>query len=432
MTRIAQLPALLLAIALAGCAAGRGSGGAPAGAARADSAAILRDVAYLASDALEGRATGSPGNDSAAAYIARRLGALGLQANLQRFTARSAAAAHSGLPGELPTQNVVAIIPGSDRALRGESVVLGAHYDHLGRWTFGALDLDAGAVIHNGADDNASGTAAVLELARLLARRPPKRSVVVALFSGEELGLLGSQYLVEHFPVPLDSVVAMLNFDMVGRMRDRKLVVYGTATATELPAMLDSANLRAARAAGREPLVLTATGDGFGSSDHSSFYAKNLPVLHFFTNTHDDYHRASDDVERIDAGGAARVVEVAERVVREIGDQPGRLTFSRTPAPAMGSMSAGGGAYFGSVPDMAAGEVKGMRISGVTPGSPADRAGLKAGDVIVRFGGAEVTELYSYTDALRSKKPGDEVQVIVLRNGERVTLTATLGRRGGG
>jgi len=427
-----QLPALLIALLLAACAGGRGGRGGLAAFARADSAAILRDVAHLASDSLEGRATGSAGNDSAAAYIARRLERLGLRAELQRFTARSAAAAHSGLPGELPTQNVVAIIPGSDPALRGQYVVLGAHYDHLGRWTFGALDPDAGAVIHNGADDNASGTAAVLELARLLSRRPPGRSVVVALFSGEELGLLGSQYLVDHFPVPLDSVVAMLNFDMVGRMRDRKLVVYGTATAAELPAIVDSANQRAARGAGREPLVLTATGDGFGSSDHSSFYAKDLPVLHFFTNVHDDYHRASDDVERIDAGGAARVVELAERVVREVGDRPARLTFTRTAAAPRMMSGGGGGAYFGSVPDMAAGEVKGMRISGVTPGSPADKAGLKAGDVIVSFGGVEVTELYSYTDALRAKQPGDVVEVVVLRNGERVTLTATLGRRGSG
>jgi len=315
-------------------------------------------------------------------------------------------------------------------------VVLGAHYDHLGRWTFGALDADAGAVIRNGADDNASGTAAVLELARLLARRPVKRSVIIALFSGEELGLLGSQHLVEHFPVPLDSVVAMLNFDMVGRMRDRKLIVYGTATAAELPALVDSANRAAAAAAGgREPLAITATGDGFGSSDHSSFYAKNIPVLHFFTNVHDDYHRASDDVERVDAGGTARVVEVAERIVRAVGDRPSRLTFTRTPSAAVGGITSrggGSGAYFGSVPDMAAGGVKGMRISGVTPGSPADKAGLKAGDIVIRFGGAEVTELYSYTDALRAKKPGDVVEVVVLRNGERVTLTATLGRRGGG
>jgi hypothetical protein len=429
----AALPLCLLAVSLAACA-GRGGRASGLGGAAPDSAAMLRDITYLASDALEGRATGAPGNDSAAAYIARRLTALGLDAQLQRFTARPAAGAHggSGIDSVLPSQNVYAVIRGSDAALRGQYVVLGAHYDHLGRWTFGAIDANAGAVIRNGADDNASGTAAVLELARLLARRPPRRSVVVALFSGEELGLLGSQYMVEHFPVPLDSVAAMLNFDMVGRMRDGKLIVYGTATAAEFPAVVEAAN-RAAAGAG-EPLTITATGDGFGASDHSSFYAKNLPVLHFFTNVHDDYHRATDDVERIAAGGAARVVALAERIVRDVADRPARLTFIRAPSSAMGGArsSGTGGTYFGSVPDMGAGDVKGMRISGVSPGSPADKAGLKAGDVVVSFGGVVVTDLYSYTDALRAKKPGDVVEVVVVRGGERLTLTATLGRRGGG
>jgi len=149
---------------------------------------------------------------------------------------------------------------------------------------------------------------------------------------------------------------------------------------------------------------------------------------------HDDYHRATDDVERIAAGGAARVVALAERIVRDVADRPARLTFIRAPSSAMGGArsSGTGGTYFGSVPDMGAGDVKGMRISGVSPGSPADKAGLKAGDVVVSFGGVVVTDLYSYTDALRAKKPGDVVEVVVVRGGERLTLTATLGRRGGG
>src|SRR5690349_14869025 len=255
---------------------------APAGPSPApDTAALMRDVRYLASDALEGRATGSAGNDSAAAYIARRFASLGLSPAfagdtsrlctpaggsrhaspcnsrfVQPFVARSVAAAHAGLPGELPTQNVAAVIRGSDPALRDEYVILGAHFDHLGRSTMGALDPNEANAIHNGADDNASGTAAVIELARLLQRNPAKRSVIFVAFSGEELGLLGSQYFVEHLPVPIEKVRAMLNFDMVGRLRDDRMIVYGVETASELKDIVNRANAVA-------PLQLTAVGDGF-------------------------------------------------------------------------------------------------------------------------------------------------------------------------
>src|SRR5581483_316511 len=200
----------------------------------------------------------------------------------------------------LPTQNVFAALPGSDPALRGEYIVVGAHFDHLGYSTDGALDPDVHA-LRLGADDNASGTAAVMELARIFARHPAKRSIIFADFSGEEEGLLGSEYFVEHSPVPLDSIDAMVNFDMVGRLRADKLIVYGVATATEMRALLDSANAVA-------PLQITAQGDGFGPSDQSSFYAKDIPVLHFFTDLHEDYHRATDTPDKIVAGGEARVV----------------------------------------------------------------------------------------------------------------------------
>jgi acetylornithine deacetylase/succinyl-diaminopimelate desuccinylase-like protein len=332
--------------------------------------------------------------------------------------------AHAGHPEGVPTENVVALIPGRDAALRGEYVVIGAHFDHLGRSPAGALDPEAKDAIRNGADDNASGTAAVLELARIFAGRPARRSILVAHFSGEELGLLGSQWLVEHAPVPLDSITGMVNFDMVGRLRNDRLIVYGVATALELPGILDSANIA-------PRLRVSAQGDGFGPSDHSSFYAKGIPVLHFFTDLHDDYHRATDDVEKIDFTGEARVVAMAERVVRAIADHPSRLTAVRVAAPAP---TAGGressGAYLGSIPDMSAGDVPGLRLSGVRAGSPADLGGLRAGDVIVVFGGREVKDLYSYTDALYANKPGDKVDVVYLRSGERHTTTVTLGKRG--
>jgi Zn-dependent M28 family amino/carboxypeptidase len=392
-----------------------------------DSLAIRRDIAYLASEKLAGRYTGSPGNDSAAAYLARRYAALRLHALApgyrQKFVARPAA--HAGETVALPTQNVFAVLPGRDPKLRGQYIVLGAHFDHLGRSTSGALDPDDKTSVRKGADDNASGTAAVLELARLFAKNPPRRSVIFANFSGEEEGLLGSAYFVEHSPVPIDSIVAMLNFDMVGRLRNDKLLVYGVATASELPAILDSANAKTG-------LRITAQGDGFGPSDHSSFYAKNLPVLHFFTDLHEDYHRASDDVSKIDAAGEARVVALAERTTRLIADRPERLTFvkSATTAPAA-SAREGSNVYLGTIPDMAQGETPGLRLTGVRTGSPAEQAGLMAGDIIVELGGKPVKDLYEYSDALYSHQPGEQVKIVVLRKNERVTLTVTLGKRGG-
>jgi hypothetical protein len=406
---------------------------------------MMRDVRYLASDALEGRGTGTPGNDSAAAYIARRLAGAGLAPAfttadvrlcrvprssspcdgrfVQPFVARSVAAAHAGLPGELPTQNVAAVIRGTDPVLREEYVILGAHFDHLGRSAMGALDPETPNAIHNGADDNASGTAAVIELGRLLRRNPPKRSVMVVSFSGEELGLLGSQYFVDHLPASLDKVRAMLNFDMVGRLRDDRLIVYGVATAQELTDIVNRANAVA-------PLRVTATGDGFGASDHSSFYAKNLPVLHFFTNVHDDYHRATDDADKVNGAGMVRVVALAERVTRDIADRARPLTFVRAAAAPTTSTRDATTAYLGSIPDMGATDVAGVRLTGIRAESPADKAGMKSGDIIVEFAGRPVKDLYAYTDALYAQKPGDVVDVVVLRGAERLTVRVTLGMRG--
>jgi hypothetical protein len=392
---------------------------------------LYSDIAYLADDRLEGRATGTAGNDSAAAWLARRHAALGLRplgtdSYLQRFTARGAELAHGGHPEGLPTQNVVALIPGRDPTLRGQYVVIGAHFDHLGRSVVGALDPNRGDAIRNGADDNASGTAAALELARLLSARPTRRSIIIAHFSGEELGLLGSQWFVDHAPPPvaLDSIDAMINFDMVGRLRNDKLIVYGVATARELGAILDSANVAPS-------LAISAQGDGFGPSDHSSFYAKGIPVLHFFTDLHDDYHSATDDVEKINSTGEARIVALAERVVRNIADRPARLTAVRVAAraPTTGSRE-GSSVYLGSIPDMSAGDVPGLKLTGVRAGSPADLGGLRAGDVIVELGGVPVKDLYSYTDALYSHKVGDKVRIGYLRDGKRADAIVILGKRG--
>ncbi len=447
---------------------GRGDTSTAAVAAR-----VLADITYLAAPRLEGRLTGSPGADTAAAYVARRFGALGLRPVVvdeadaarcatrvsvlggpreahgpdagapnavftadsvpcagfyQRFSARSAALAHAGRAFALPAENVVGLVEGTDPALRGELVVVGAHYDHLGRETMFAMDPQAGAVVHPGADDNASGVAAVLELARRLAARPARRGVLFVAFSGEELGVLGSQYFVQHSPLPLDSASAMLNFDMVGRLANDRLLVYGVATAAELPGIVDSANAAGPR------LGVKALGDGEGPSDHASFYEAGVPVLHFFTDQHPDYHAATDVAAKINAPGEARVIALAEGVLRRVADRPARLTFRRAPATqhVMAGVAGPDGPrpYFGSIPDMAADEAQGLRLQGVTPGSPADKGGLKAGDLVVELGGRPVTDLYTYSGALYSHAPGDVVDVVVVRGAERVRTRVTLGRRG--
>jgi hypothetical protein len=413
-----------------------------------DSTRLRADVAWLASDAREGRGTGTAGADSAAAWLARFYrtgtfrppfvdssascvqGAAGAPRTAcaasftQPFTARRTRRG-SPTPIEAATRNVGALLPGTDPVLAREVVVVGAHYDHLGREIDFATDPEAKDQIRNGADDNASGTAGVLELARRFRDRPAKRSILFVHFGAEEWGLLGAAHLMAHLPVPPATIRAMVNFDMIGRLRGDSLIINGVGTAPEWREIITRANAP-------RPLTLALLPDGSGRSDHDRFFEAGIPVLHFFTNVHDDYHRASDDVERINADGMAKIVALAEGVIRDVADRPAALTFTRPPAPPpMAGSVAGSGAYLGSVPDMAAADIKGMRLSGVRDGSPADLGGLKAGDIIVEFGGVAVTDLYTYTDALRSRKPGDRVAIVVLRGGVRTTLSVVLGTRGG-
>jgi len=342
-------------------------------------------------------------------------------------------------PRMVEVRNVVAVIPGSDPTLGRQAIVVGAHFDHLGHGGEGSLDPD-GREIHNGADDNASGTAALMEVARSLAQSPekPARTIVFVAFTGEEKGLWGSGYFTRNPIVPMENTVAMLNMDMVGRLRDNTLTVYGTGTAQEFPEFLEEVNQ-----AQPEPFVLASIPDGFGPSDHSSFYGEGVPVLMLFTNTHADYHRPEDDWDRIEVEGLHRIVAFA-------GDVTGRLAGSATTEAlavhyvagagnphgggmptgdeASASPSRGYGAYFGTIPDMTPQDF-GVRITGVREESPAARAGLQGGDVIVELGGKEISDLYAYTYALQEHKPGDEVVVVVLRKGERLSLTAVLGQR---
>jgi acetylornithine deacetylase/succinyl-diaminopimelate desuccinylase-like protein len=390
---------------------------------------VLADVRYLAADAREGRGIGTRGLVDAGDYVARafrraRLDPARGGSFFQPFTiaADAPAAMHSRLAGA-ETRNVVAVLPGRDPARRGEVVVVGAHYDHLGLGGFGALDPDSTGRVHNGADDNASGVAAVLEIARLLGRRRPARSVVFIAFSGEELGDLGSSYYVKHPLVePIDSVYAMVNFDMVGRLRNDRLLALGAASAREFPALLDSLNAAAGH------FDLRASGDGWGPSDHASFFAAKRPVLHFFTDLHEDYHRTSDDWEKINATGLARVAEFASEVVWALAERTGGLTFVDAPPPLASTGGQGYGAYLGTIPDMSE-SPGGVRITGVRAGSPAEQAGLQGGDIITAIGAKTVANLFDMTDALRSHQAGDTVVIVARRGDAELRLTAVLGKR---
>ena len=324
--------------------------------------------------------------------------------------------------------NVVGIIPGRGK-LANETVVIGAHYDHLGYGGKGSMrPNDTG--IHNGADDNASGTAAVLAAAKKLhdSMKAAKdhRRIVVALFSAEEMGLGGSGYFVEHPPTPVESIKAMLNLDMVGAMQDDKLVALGAESAPEWKPLLDAT-------ATDMKLAITSSGDGYGPSDQTSFYAKQIPVLHFFTGSHERYHTPDDDADAINFEGVAKAAELTARIASTIARGEVTPTYARiAAAPAMQGDSRGYGAYLGTVPDFTAMEAAGggVKLADVRAGGPADKAGIKGGDVLVDMGGTRIENLYDMTYALQDHKPGETIDVVVLRNGERVTLRATLGSRG--
>jgi hypothetical protein len=395
-----------------------------------EAVALLNDVRTLADDELGGRLIGTPGADSAAAFLARRFRHAGLRRSpkgwYQTFTvSRDApAAVHAGIGGAVG-KNVIGVLPGRDPELRNEIVVVGAHYDHLGPGRFGALDPDSAGRVHNGADDNASGSSALIHIAARLAAAPPARTVVFIAFSGEEAGLLGSDYYVKNPVYPLTRTFAMVNLDMVGRLREDRLLVYGSATAAEFPALLDSLNAGAG-------FDLRASGDGWGRSDHSSFYAAGKPVLHMFTDLHEDYHRASDDWDKVNPDGLARVANFTAQVVRALADRRTPLTFVNVPppAPVASGSSAGYGAYLGSIPDMSE-NPGGVRLTGVRAGSPAEQAGLRGNDIITGIGERAVPDLQAMTNALRQHKPGDVVEVRFIRDGMEQRTTVTLGTRGG-
>ena len=398
----------------------------------------LAHVRYLADDLLEGRAVATRGERCAGDYIAARFESLGLQPAgengswFQSWTVNSDDPHGGAVHGE--ARNVVALLPGS-APQRAQALVIGAHYDHLGLGGFGSLSPDATGTVHNGADDNASGTAVLIEAARALASGPPlAQDILFIAFTGEERGLWGSAHYVNAPLLPLEGTVAMLNLDMVGRVSDDVLTVLGTGTAEEWEDVLDRAN-----AAIPTPLDLRFNRDGFGASDHTSFYARGIPVLHFFSNTHPEYHRVEDDWELVNAEGMDRVSDLVTAVVREVVPASGLAALTPvedagnphgvSASGDAGSVASGFRVRLGTIPDYSR-ESGGMAITAVRVGSPAAEAGIEGGDIIVKFGPHEIDSVYEYMAALNEYDPGDEVEIVVLRGEERLTVKVVLAAGG--
>ncbi len=312
-------------------------------------------------------------------------------------------------------RNVVGFLPGADPNKREEIIVIGAHYDHLGYGEVGSLAFEPGE-IHYGADDNASGTAGLLELARILSLQREKlpRSVLFIAFSGEEEGLVGSAYFVRNPTVPTDKIVAMINLDMIGRLREDRLSISGLGSSPQWEEIVKAANT--------DGLTLNLSQASTGGSDHTSFFMANIPVLFFFTGMHPEYHRPTDTWDTINYEGQAKVVAMVERVACHLAQREERIAFSRPsqPAPATGAR-AGFRVRIGIIPEYS-GEANGVLLGGVVPGSPAEKAGLKAGDRIVAVMGKQVKSIEELTQLYDQMEPGKPVEFTIVRNGQEMKV----------
>lgn len=320
---------------------------------------------------------------------------------------------------EAQVKNVVAVLEG-EGPLAHETIVVGAHYDHLGMGGPGTLapwTVD----VHNGADDNASGTAGLLEVARRLATRDekPRRRIVFIAFTGEESGLLGSKHYVRNPRFPLDDTVAMVNLDMIGRLDKNELDVHGTGTAEEFDELIDVLNEA-------HQFDIKKSPSGYGPSDHASFYPKKIPVIFLFTGLHKDYHRPSDDWDKLNVVGMRRVVDFAMDIIDGIDEMESRPTYLKSKASRWNRNR--NRAYLGVVPDMDNSDVDGFLIADVAKDGPADKAGLQAGDVIVELGEEKVASLRDLRRALRDFKPDEEAELKVIRGDEELSITVLLGK----
>jgi hypothetical protein len=325
---------------------------------------------------------------------------------------------------EVTVKNVLACLPG-----RGphadEYVVIGGHYDHLGRGGIGSLAPTTRA-IHHGADDNASGVTAIIQIAAHMAKaRPLDRSLIFAAFTAEEEGVIGSEHFVDHPPVPLARITAMINLDMVGRMKDQTLYVGGTGTAAPFESLVN-------RAAAESPAHLkTWEKGGIGPSDHMSFALKRIPVIFLWTGLHPDYHRPTDTADKINYTGLEEATDLAEKIIEEVAALPRQSYVSAFDSSSMMTGShAGSGASLGVIPDYGQfGAGGGVKIMGTSPGSPAEKAGLEPGDIIVKFADTKIETLYNLTGALANSKPGQLVHLKIQRTGKTIETDATLTKR---
>jgi hypothetical protein len=421
---------------------------------------LRKHIEYLASDKLEGRRAGEQGATFAAGYIANQFAKLRLKPGvrgsngkpgfLQPFSYTPVRDAHS-TPAE-PTAaagptgrsayNVIGILEGHDPVLKNEAIVIGAHYDHLGRGGQGSLAANS-SDIHHGADDNASGTAAIIELARQFAKdKSNKRTIIFVAFSGEEDGLFGSKYYVNNPVFPLDKTVAMINLDMVGRLKDNKLTIGGIGTASEWRELTASLN----RLTKQTELIEMTMGqptktsvissetasvfnlqlneDGFGPSDHSSFYGKQIPVLFLFTGTHLDYHKPSDTADKIEYVGVLKILMYVNVLIRAIDSSPVRPTYTVAKSSGTPGGRTGFSVSLGTIPTYAD-STDGMLLDGVRENSPASKSGLKAGDKVVKLAGKDIRNVMDYTAAMGEMKPDIEYDVVIIRGGETLTMKIT-------
>ncbi|TLU99500.1 M20/M25/M40 family metallo-hydrolase [Dyadobacter luticola] len=375
---------------------------------------IRQHIEFLASDELEGRGTASLGEIRAANYIADIFQKLGLKpygTGGSYFQPFETSIAIEGKAHELTGRNVIGFLDNG----AAKTIVVGAHYDHLGRGFQGSsLSPDSKGKIHNGADDNASGTTGVLELAKYFVENDvkEKHNYLFITFSGEELGLIGSKHFTEKPTLPLTNIAAMVNMDMIGRLDDNKGIIvsgWGTSPAWGklIPALAKSQNLK-----------YTVDSSGTGASDHTSFYLKNIPVVQFFTGTHSDYHKISDDADKINVDGEARILNVIAGLLQNLDKEKSDPEFIATTSnPHDGTTTSNFKVTLGVMPDYSY-SGKGLRIDGVSKARPADKAGILVGDIITKLGGAEIGTIYDYMDILSKHEKGQEVEAVLLRGKE--------------
>ena len=383
---------------------------------------IKEDVMFLSDDELEGRVTGSEGEKAAGDYIAQRFKDLGLEPKgsegyFQEFTFKPKTDPHSEVKftesftdSTITGRNVLGYIDND----ASQTIVIGAHYDHLGYNEYGgSLYRGEEKQIHNGADDNASGVAVLLNLASKLKGSNKGNNYLFMTFSGEEMGLLGSNYFVKNATIPTDSINYMLNMDMVGRLKaDSTLAVYGTGTSPIFKQVITAHN---------DKFKLIEKESGVGPSDHTSFYLNDVPVLHFFTGQHEDYHRPSDDYDKLNYDGMTTISNYIYDIITDLDDN-GELAFKKTKNESDSAPRFK--VTLGVVPDYMF-DGKGMRIDGVSEDRPAQKAGLQKGDVVIQLGDVEVKDMMGYMKALSKFEKGQTTTVKVQRGDKVVEAPVT-------